>query len=146
MAVDGDFWHPLVKSAFDQLQLELSLEVNEAMSQTRQKLLENFDDEVREKLKIRDEDTKVYLDRFEHLLMRLPRDYAGIPRVAPRSGPAARRSRAAYAQRRWRAEHRHCMASSEGSAARSPTAFFRPSAAAKVLLAAEMKSEAPAPM
>ena len=60
-----------IKSAFDQLQLELSLEVNEAMSQTRQKLLENFDDEVREKLKIRDEDTKVYLDRFEHLLMRL---------------------------------------------------------------------------
>ena len=60
-----------IKSAFDQLQLELSLEVNEAMSQTRQKLLENFDDEVREKLKIRDEDTKAYLDRFEHLLMRL---------------------------------------------------------------------------
>jgi superfamily II DNA/RNA helicase len=60
-----------IKSAFDQLQLELSLEVNEAMSHTRQKLLENFDDEVREKLKIRDEDTKVYLDRFEHLLMRL---------------------------------------------------------------------------
>ena len=60
-----------IKSAFDQLQLELSLEINEAMSQTRQKLLENFDDEVREKLKIRDEDAKVYLDRFEQLLMRL---------------------------------------------------------------------------
>jgi ERCC4-related helicase len=60
-----------IKSAFDQLQLELSLEVNEAMSQTRQKLLENFDDEVREKLKVRDDDAKVYLDRFEHLLMRL---------------------------------------------------------------------------
>ena len=60
-----------IKSAFDQLQLELSLEVNEAMSQTRQKLLENFDDEVREKLKIRDSDAKVYLDRFERLLMRL---------------------------------------------------------------------------
>jgi len=58
-------------AAFDQLQLELSLEINEAMSQTRQKLLENFDDEVREKLKIRDEDAKVYLDRFERLLMRL---------------------------------------------------------------------------
>jgi hypothetical protein len=43
------------------------------MSQTRQKLLENFDDEVREKLKIRDEDAKVYLDRFEQLLMRLTR-------------------------------------------------------------------------
>ena len=60
-----------IKLAFDQLQLELSLEVNEAMSQTRQKLLENFDDEVREKLKIRDDDAKAYLDRFEYLLMRL---------------------------------------------------------------------------
>lgn len=62
-----------IKTAFDQLQLELSLEINEAMSQTRQKLLENFDDEVREKLRIRDEDAKVYLDRFEQLLMRLTR-------------------------------------------------------------------------
>jgi adenine-specific DNA-methyltransferase len=62
-----------IKTAFDQLQLELSLEINEAMSQTRQKLLENFDDEVREKLKIRDKDAKVYLDRFEQLLMRVTR-------------------------------------------------------------------------
>jgi ERCC4-related helicase len=60
-----------IKTAFDQLQLELSFEINEAMSQTRQKLLENFDDEVREKLKIRNDDAKVYLDRFEQLLMRL---------------------------------------------------------------------------
>lgn len=62
-----------IKTAFDQLQLELSLEINEAMSQTRQKLLENFDDEVREKLKIRDEDAKAYLDRFEQSLMRVTR-------------------------------------------------------------------------
>jgi adenine-specific DNA-methyltransferase len=60
-----------IKMAFDQLQLELSLEINETMSNTRQKLLENFDDEVREKLKIRNEDAKVYLERFEQLLMRL---------------------------------------------------------------------------
>lgn len=66
-----------IKAAFDQLQLELSLEINEAMSQTRQKLLENFDDEVREKLKVRDEDAKVYLDRFERLLMRLTRHELG---------------------------------------------------------------------
>src|SRR5271165_5075394 len=77
-----------IKSAFDQLQLELSLEVNEAMSQTRQKLLENFDDEVREKLKIRDDDAKVYLGRFEHLLMRLTQhelrsdaEFRNIPRL-----------------------------------------------------------------
>src|SRR5438552_9620948 len=63
--------HEEIKVAFDQLQLELSLEINEAMTQTRRKLLENFDDEVREKLKVRDEDARVYLDRFERLLMRL---------------------------------------------------------------------------
>ncbi len=62
-----------IKSAFDQLQLELSLEINEAMTSTRKKLLENFDDEVREKLKVRDEDSKAYLNRFERLLMQLTR-------------------------------------------------------------------------
>ncbi len=62
-----------IKAAFDQLQLELSLEINEAMTSTRKKLLEHFDDEVREKLKVRDEDSKAFLNRFEHLLMQLTR-------------------------------------------------------------------------
>jgi len=59
--------------AFDQLQLELSLEINEAMTQTRRNLLEHFDDEVREKLKVRDEASKAYLNRYERLLMQLTR-------------------------------------------------------------------------
>jgi adenine-specific DNA-methyltransferase len=62
-----------IRAAFDQLQLELSLEIDTAMSQTRQKLLEKFDDEVREKLRVRDEDAKVHLDRYEQWLMRLTR-------------------------------------------------------------------------
>ncbi len=62
-----------IQSAFDQLQLELSLEINEAMTRTRQQLLENFDDEVREKLRVRDEASKAYLNRFERLLMQLTR-------------------------------------------------------------------------
>lgn len=62
-----------IRAAFDQLQLELSVEVNHAMSQTRQKLLENFDDEVREKLKIRNTDAQSYLSRFEETLMRVTR-------------------------------------------------------------------------
>jgi adenine-specific DNA-methyltransferase len=65
--------HEEIKVAFDQLQLELNLEINEAMTQTRRKLLENFDDEVREKLKVRDEDSKAALNRFEQMLMRLTR-------------------------------------------------------------------------
>jgi len=62
-----------IKAAFDQLQLELSFEINEAMTKARRKLLENFDDEVREKLKVRSESTNVYLNRFEQQLMRLAR-------------------------------------------------------------------------
>ncbi|WP_316980115.1 SNF2-related protein [Shumkonia mesophila] len=62
-----------IKTAFDQLQLELNLEIDQAMTRTRQQLLENFDDEVREKLKIRDQESRAYLNRFEQLLMRLTR-------------------------------------------------------------------------
>ncbi len=60
-----------IRSAFDKLQLELSFEINEAMTSARRKLLENFDDEVREKLKLRNADTNQYLDAFERQLMRL---------------------------------------------------------------------------
>ncbi len=60
-----------IQSAFNQLQLEMNLEISESMTRTRQKLLENFDDEVREKLRVRDEASKAYLNRYEHLLMQL---------------------------------------------------------------------------
>lgn len=66
-----------IGAAFDQLQLELSLEINEAMTKTRQQLLENFDDEVREKLKVRDETSRAYLNRFERLLIQLSRQELG---------------------------------------------------------------------
>ena len=35
-----------IKACFEQLQLDLADEINEAMVQTRQRLLENFDEEV----------------------------------------------------------------------------------------------------
>lgn len=60
-----------IKKAFDDLQLELSFEINEAMTSTRKKLLEHFDDEVREKLKIRDKDSKAILGQFEKQLMQI---------------------------------------------------------------------------
>lgn len=62
-----------IQQAFDQLQLELSFEINEAMTVTRKKLLEHFDDEVREKLRIRSEESNAILGRFERQLMRLSR-------------------------------------------------------------------------
>ncbi len=63
--------HEEIKVAFDQLQLELSLEINEAMTQTSRKLLENFDDEVREKLRMRADASAASLNRIERFLMRL---------------------------------------------------------------------------
>jgi adenine-specific DNA-methyltransferase len=62
-----------IKTAFDALQLELDFEINEAMTATRRKLLENFDDEVRDKLKIRNDDSKAFLNRFERQLIQLTR-------------------------------------------------------------------------
>jgi len=60
-----------VKIAFDALRDELKLEIDESMKNTRRKLLENFDDEVRDKLKIRDDASKESLSRFERHLMEL---------------------------------------------------------------------------
>ncbi|KQY29496.1 DEAD/DEAH box helicase [Caulobacter sp. Root487D2Y] len=60
-----------IRAAFDQLQQELTLEINQAMTHARRKLLENFDDEVREKLKVRNADTNLHLNYFEQQLMRL---------------------------------------------------------------------------
>ncbi len=62
-----------IKEAFDQLQRELSTEIDASMTRTRQQLLENFDDEVREKLRVRDQDAREFLSRYERLLMQLTR-------------------------------------------------------------------------
>jgi adenine-specific DNA-methyltransferase len=74
-----------IKAAFDQLQRDMSLEINQAMSQTRQKLLENFDEEVMEKLKTRDAESKIYLRRFEEQLLHVTRHelapYATFPEI-----------------------------------------------------------------
>lgn len=58
-----------IEAAFNQLQRDLSLEINESMTQTRRKLLENFDEDVRDKLKLRGEESKALLDEFERFLM-----------------------------------------------------------------------------
>lgn len=62
-----------IRAAFDILQKELSSEISSAMASTRQKLLENFDDEVREKLKTTSDSAAVYLKKFETDLINLAR-------------------------------------------------------------------------
>jgi len=62
-----------IRQAFDELQKDLSQEIDEALRHTRKKLLENFDDEVREKLRIRDDDTRMHLNQFETQIIQLAR-------------------------------------------------------------------------
>lgn len=62
-----------IKASFEQLQLDLSGEINEAMVKTRQLLLENFDEQVQDKLRIRAEDSRSARNRFERMLMDLSR-------------------------------------------------------------------------
>lgn len=60
-----------IRTSFEQLRLDLSGEINEAMVKTRQLLLENFDEQVQEKLRIRAEDSREARNRYEHMLMDL---------------------------------------------------------------------------
>ncbi len=62
-----------INASFDQLQLELSAQINDAMTRTRQQLLENFDEEVHEKLRVNLENSRAYLNRYERMLMDLTR-------------------------------------------------------------------------
>ena len=71
-----------IQAAFDELQLELNFEITATLNTARQQLLENFDDEVREKLRVRNEDSKASLGRYERLLMQVTqfelRDHARL--------------------------------------------------------------------
>ncbi len=62
-----------IKTSFEQLQLDLSGEISEAMVKTRQILLENFDEEVQDKLRIRAEDSHATRNKYERMLMDLTR-------------------------------------------------------------------------
>ena len=62
-----------IKASFDQLQGELGTQIDEAMTRARQLLFEHFDDEVREKLRVSDESSRLYLNRYERILMQLTR-------------------------------------------------------------------------
>lgn len=62
-----------IQLAFDVLQQELQPEIDQKMQTVRSTLLENFDEEVREKLRIDDEQTKAYLNAFEQKLWKTTR-------------------------------------------------------------------------
>lgn len=60
-----------IEARFEQLRLDLSGEISEAMVKTRQILLENFDEEVQEKLRVRAEDSRNTRSKYERMLMDL---------------------------------------------------------------------------
>ena len=62
-----------IQEAFDLLQAEMGGEIDESIKSTRQKLLEHFDTEVAEKLKVYDAQSKEALSRYEALLWRMTR-------------------------------------------------------------------------
>ena len=64
-----------IEIAFNILQSDLEGQISNAMQQTRQQLLENFDEEVHEKLKINLKESREYLSRYENLLWNITRFY-----------------------------------------------------------------------
>ena len=69
-----------IEFEFDTLQSEMEAQIDERMRATRQTLLENFDEEVHEKLRVNLKQSNDYLDKFDGWLWRLTRfclaDYA----------------------------------------------------------------------
>jgi superfamily II DNA or RNA helicase len=62
-----------IKTSFEQLQRDLSGEIDEAMVKTRQILLENFDEEVQDKLRLRAADSHAARSKYERMLLDLTR-------------------------------------------------------------------------
>ena len=66
-----------INAAFDQLQAQLEEQIEAGMNDARSKLLENFDEEVTRRLRVRDEQTRHQLDRLAEALWRLTRGELG---------------------------------------------------------------------
>ena len=66
-----------IKSAFDELQEELKPQISERLEHVKSTLLENFDDEVREKLRTHYQETKEILSKFEEKLWSVTQYFLG---------------------------------------------------------------------
>ncbi len=64
-----------IQNSFDELQKELETQIDETLKTTRQKLLESFDQEVIEKLRIRDDESKQYLNVYQNWLWQITKFY-----------------------------------------------------------------------
>jgi ERCC4-related helicase len=66
-----------INTAFDTLQEEMDESIKNNLRDTRQKLLENFDTEVHEKLKVNLKESETYLDTYNRWLWYMTRHYLG---------------------------------------------------------------------
>ncbi len=66
-----------IEKAFDNLQNELEPEIQTKLESTRKQLLENFDEEVHEKLKMNLEKGQEYLSKYETWLWNIAKHYLG---------------------------------------------------------------------
>ena len=64
-----------IQASFDALQADMEQQIDDTMNLTRQRLLENFDEEVHEKLRINLETSKQYLSKYENWLWAITQYY-----------------------------------------------------------------------
>lgn len=64
-----------IQTAFDALQKEMEPQIDETINLTRQRLLENFDEEVHEKLRINLQESRDYLSKYENWLWQVTKYY-----------------------------------------------------------------------
>jgi superfamily II DNA/RNA helicase len=64
-----------INVAFDELQKEMDEKIKNNLSDTRQKLLENFDTEVHEKLKFNEKNSRLFLNAYESWLWKITQHY-----------------------------------------------------------------------
>lgn len=60
-----------INTQFEQLRLELDEQISEAMDHTREQLLENFDAEVHDKLRVNLQESRDYIDQYSSMLWQL---------------------------------------------------------------------------
>ena len=60
-----------INEAFDRLQTDMQVEIDERMKDTRHQILENFDIDVQEHLRVAKDEASTFLNRYEHILWEL---------------------------------------------------------------------------
>ena len=76
-----------IQAAFDKLQEELADQISATMVEAQEKLLAHFDDEVRTRLKVTEENIRTQLSWVDECLARLLTGYLGLEHVRPSESP-----------------------------------------------------------